>query len=135
MATAPREPGPKVANVDFLIDENGSRVDVPDNSTLKVAGEHEATVGATGPTNWWLYGLIGLAIIIALLFLMQMFTGAPGTDVQPGSPVAEPVVEPVAPAEPAASVAPTVPADTVAPAQPAAPADAVAPATPAAPAN
>ena len=51
------------------------------------------TVGATGPTNWWLYGIIGLAIVVALLFLMQMFSGAPGTDVQPGSPTSEPVVE------------------------------------------
>ena len=108
MATAPKEPGPKVANVDFLIDENGSRVDVPDNSTLKVAGEHEATVGATGPTNWWLYGLVGLAIVIAVLLIMQMFTGAPGTAVQPGSPTAESVVAPAANDVPAAD--PAVPA-------------------------
>jgi hypothetical protein len=97
MATVPNTPTPTVAEVDTLIDENGSPIVVPEDSALKVAGPGEATVGATGPTNWWLYGLIGLAVVIAMLLLMQLFNGAPGTDVQPGSPVSEPVVEPVAP--------------------------------------
>lgn len=109
MATAPRKPGPTVAEVDVLIDENGSRIDVPDASPIKVAGEHEATVGATGPTNWWLYGVIGLGIVIAVLFVMQMFQGAPATNVQSGTPTAESVVAPVA--DPALPVAePVVPA-------------------------
>jgi hypothetical protein len=94
MATAPKQPAPTVAEVDVLIDENGSPIDVPDASPIKVAGEHEETVGASGPTNWWLYGTIGLAIVIAVLFLMQMFQGAPSTDVQPGSPTSESVVAP-----------------------------------------
>lgn len=81
------------ARVDFLVDENGSRIDVPDDSAIKVAGEHEASVGATGPTNWWLYGLVALGIIIAILLLLQMFSGAPGTDMQPGTPVSAPVTE------------------------------------------
>jgi hypothetical protein len=84
---------PQVAKVDFLVDEKGSRIDVPDGSGIKVAGEHEASVGGAGPTNWWLYGLIALAIIIALLLAMQMFSGAPGTDMQPGTPTSAPVVE------------------------------------------
>lgn len=84
---------PQAAKVDYLVDENASRVDVPDGSGLKVAGEHDATVGATGPTNWWLYGLIALAIIVALLLVLQMFSGAPGTDMQPGTPTSAPVVE------------------------------------------
>ena len=102
----PREP--QVAKVDNLIDENGSRIDVADGSGIKVAGEHDATVGATGPTNWWLYGLGALAIIIAVLLVLQMFSGAPGTDMQPGTPTSEPVVETPAsaPAEPAATTAP-----------------------------
>lgn len=103
MATAPKQPVPTVASVDTMVDENGSRIDVPDGSAIKVAGEHEATVGATGPTNWWLYGVIGLAIVIAVLFLMQMFQGAPATDVQPGTPTSESVVAP--PADPAVPVA------------------------------
>lgn len=87
---------PQVAKVDYLVDENASRLDVPDGSGLKVAGEHDATTGATGPTNWWLYGLGALAIIIAILLVLQIFSGAPGTDMQPGTPTSAPVVEPVA---------------------------------------
>ncbi|ODT71976.1 MAG: hypothetical protein ABS75_05725 [Pelagibacterium sp. SCN 63-23] len=81
------------ARVDFLVDENGSRIDVPEDSAIRVAGEHEASVGATGPTNWWLYGLGALGIIIAILLLLQVFSGAPGTDMQPGTPVSAPVTE------------------------------------------
>ena len=84
---------PELAKVDFLVDEKGSRIDVPDDSGIKVAGEHEASVGGAGPTNWWFYGLIALAIIVALLLVMQMFSGAPGTDMQPGTPTSAPVVE------------------------------------------
>ncbi len=108
MATAPKQPVPTVAAVDSLIDENGSRIDVPDGSQIKVANEHEPSVGATSPTNWWLYGIVGLAIVVAVLFLLQMFNGAPATDVQPGTPTSESVVAPadnpaVPVAEPATS--------------------------------
>ena len=93
---------PQVAKVDYLVDENGSRIDVPDGSGIKVAGEHEPSVGGTGPTNWWLYGLGALAIIVALLLVMQMFSGAPSTDMQPGTPTSAPVVEtPASAADPA----------------------------------
>ena len=110
MATVPKQPVPTVAAVDHLIDENGARLDVPDDTPLKVAGEHEESVAATSPTNWWLYGLVGLAIVIAVLLIMQMFTGAPGTDVQPGSPTSESVVAPAANDVPAADpVAPATP--------------------------
>jgi hypothetical protein len=84
---------PEAAKVDFLVDENGSRIDVPDNAGIRPAGPSEAAVGGTGPTNWWLYGLVALAIVIAFLFLLQIFSGAPGTDMQPGTPTAAPVVE------------------------------------------
>ena len=110
MATAPDKPTRTVADVDFMVDENGSRVEVPEDSELKVAAEQEQTVGATGPTNWWLYGIGALAVIIAIVLLMQMLTGAPGTDVQPGSPTAAPVVEPVVPIDQTAAD-PVVPAN------------------------
>jgi hypothetical protein len=94
MMAEPKEPSVKEdAKVDFLVDENGSRIDVPDDSGIRVAGEHEASVGGTGPTNWWLYGLIALGIIVAFLLVLQMFSGAPGTDMQPGTPTSAPVVE------------------------------------------
>lgn len=93
MASTRDKDAPTVAAVDYLVDENSAKLDVPDGAGLKVAGEHDATVGSTGPTNWWLYGLCALAIIIAILLVMQMFSGAPGTDMQPGTPTSEPVVE------------------------------------------
>ncbi len=77
-----------VAEVDFLVDENGNPVDVSDDTTLKVATNVEQTVGATGPTNWWRMGLIALGIVAAILLGLQMLAGNPGTDVVPGTPTA-----------------------------------------------
>ena len=83
----------ETARVDFLVDENGSRIELPDDSAIRGAGEHEMSLGGTGPTNWWLYGMIALAIIIALLLVLQAISGAPGTDMQPGTPTSAPVTE------------------------------------------
>ncbi|GLQ58050.1 hypothetical protein [Devosia nitrariae] len=94
MAGKDKKGAPEVAKVDFLVDEEGSRIDVPEDSGLKTAAVGEESVGATSPTSWWVYGLVGLAIVVAILFLMQVFLGAPSTDVAPGTPVSEPVVEP-----------------------------------------
>lgn len=91
MANIPKQPVPTVEAVDKLIGETS------DDTPIDVVGEHEITLGASGPTNWWLYGVVGLAIVIALLLVLQMFNGAPGSDVQPASPTAAPVVEPVVP--------------------------------------
>lgn len=101
MATVSKFPRqPTVADVDTLVDENGSRIEVPPDSELRVAGEHEEVVASTSPTNWWLYGLVGLAIVIAILLALQLMNGAPGTAVQPGTPTAAPVTEPIVPATP-----------------------------------
>lgn len=97
MANQDVPPVAGAAKVDFLVDENGSRIEVPPDSTVHQTGNAEAAVGGTSPTNWWLYGLVGLGIVIAIVLAMQMFSGAPGTDVQPGTPTAEPVTEQVAP--------------------------------------
>ena len=86
----PETHAPKVAKVDHLVDENGMKVDVPEESTLKVATDVEQTVGATGPTNWWRLGLIALAIVAAILLALQLMGGNTGTDVIPGTPVAAP---------------------------------------------
>jgi hypothetical protein len=93
MAHANRRHRP-ASEVDNLIDENASRVDVPDESHVVPAGEREPTVGATGPTNWWRTGVIALAIVAAILLLLQLAGGWPGTAVQPGTPVADPQVAP-----------------------------------------
>jgi len=82
------------AAVDELVDENGSQVDVPDDSLIRPAEEDEQVIGATSPTNWWRLGLVALAIVAAILLFLQLMGGAPDTAVQPGTPVAEPDVVP-----------------------------------------
>jgi len=91
MATATHmhpEGRPAAAKVDYLIDENGQKLDVPDDSELTVTDDIERSVGSTSPTSWWQMGLIGLGIVAFILLMLQIFNGAPGTDVQPGTPVA-----------------------------------------------
>lgn len=91
MAAESERPEPSVAKVDFLVDEKGSRIDVADDSDLRPTGDVEAAMGATSPANWWLYGLIAVAIVAAIVLAMQVFSGAPGSDVRPGTPTSEPV--------------------------------------------
>ncbi|HEY9013355.1 MAG TPA: hypothetical protein VIN06_20315 [Devosia sp.] len=78
------------ARVDRLVDENGAQIDVPDNSELRVTDDVERSVAGTAPTNWWQAGLIALGIVAFILLALQFFNGSPGTDVQPGTPVAAP---------------------------------------------
>lgn len=80
------------SSVDYLVDENASVVDVPDDSKIRPASSFEETVGATGPTNWWMIGLIGLGIVAAILLLLQLLSGTPATSVQPGTPAAAPEI-------------------------------------------
>jgi hypothetical protein len=87
-----------VASVDNLIDENGNPIPVPEEAAeVRLAHDVEEAVAATSPANWSRIGLFVLAAIIAVLLLMQMLGGNPGTDVQPGTPTAAPV-SPSAPA-------------------------------------
>jgi hypothetical protein len=87
-----REPvvSPVVAKVDTLVDENGNKVDVPDDTSLAIATEVEQVTGATGPTGWWRMGLVGLGIVAAILLGLQLLNGGAGTDVVPGTPTAAP---------------------------------------------
>jgi hypothetical protein len=87
MVSKANQPG---AKVDYLVDENGQPLDVPDNSTVRGARDNEESVGSTGPTNWWMYGLAALAVLAFIVLVMQLASGTPGTDVQPGTPVAAP---------------------------------------------
>lgn len=90
MATIDNTREPVVAKVDALVDENGSRIDMPADTSLKVATGVEQTVGATGPTNWWRVGLIGLGIVAAILLMLQLLGGNTGTEMIPGTPTAAP---------------------------------------------
>ena len=81
---------PGDAQVDFLIDENGNPIELKRDTTVGPASDAEATVGATGPTNWWRLGLVALLVIAAVLLGMQLLNGNKGTDVIPGTPVAAP---------------------------------------------
>jgi hypothetical protein len=87
-----REPvvAPVVAKVDTLVDENGYKVDVPDDTSLKIATEVEQVTGATGPTSWWRMGLLGLGIVAAILLVLQLLNGNTGTAMIPGTPTAAP---------------------------------------------
>ena len=78
------------ASVDFLIDENASAIDVEDGSLLTSTDDVEASLGATAPTAWWQMALLGLAIVAAILLVLRLLGGNPGTDVVPGTPVAAP---------------------------------------------
>lgn len=93
----PIVPAPKVgrpgAAVDSLVDERGSRIDLPEDSLVEPTSDTERMVGGTSPTGWWRLGLLGLGAVILILFVLQMLNGAPGTGVQPGTPTAEPVVQ------------------------------------------
>jgi len=98
MATAtPTHPDgrPAVARVDYLVDENGSRIDLPEDSEITVTDDVERAVASTSPTNWWQLGLVGMGIVALIILVLQLFGGTPGTDVQPGTPTAV-VQEPAA---------------------------------------
>jgi hypothetical protein len=84
------------AEVDQLVDERGSPIDLPEGSRIEIAAEDQPTVGATGPTNWWRLGLIALGIVALILLLLQLFGGAPSTEMIPGTPTSAPV-EPAPP--------------------------------------
>lgn len=87
--SASAKPG-SVAQVDSLVDENGSRIDVGEDRSLKIAEEFEPVGGGTSPTNWWRAGLIALFIVAAILLGLQLLNGNPQTDVIPGTPVTAP---------------------------------------------
>jgi hypothetical protein len=72
MADARTDGAPKVAQVDQLIDENGVPIALPEDSSLQVTRDDDATVGGTGPTNWWKRGLIGVGIVVVILLGFQL---------------------------------------------------------------
>lgn len=70
----------------------------PASKVTEVVSESEPVAKVQSPMQWRNYGLIGLGIVIAVLLILQLLMGAPGSAVQPGTPTAAPVVQtPVAP--------------------------------------
>ena len=92
--TMPPDRDPELNRVDPVAPQSASRT-IPGNPKVVVDDPPVEDARAGTPMNWRLYGLVGLAIVIAIVLFMQIFSGAPGTDVAPGSPTAEPVVAPV----------------------------------------
>ncbi len=84
---------PTVAQVDSVIDEDGFPIRVPEDSSLAATKSAERAVGGTSPGTWSRYALLGIVIVAAILLVLQLLEGAPGTEVQPGSPTAVPVTE------------------------------------------
>jgi hypothetical protein len=72
------------------LDAHGRKLLSPDDSPETFAEEIEAAAGAPGPTAWWRYGIVALAVVIAVLLALQFLGGNKGTDVIPGTPVAAP---------------------------------------------
>lgn len=89
MPSIDTEHRPQVAKVDSLVDENGAKLKVPEDSALVLEDDVERTVGGTGPTAWWRVGLLGIAIVAAILLLLQLLSGGASTDVVPGTPTTE----------------------------------------------
>jgi len=90
MATTDFRHAPKVARVDQLVDENGAPIAVPEDSALEVTDKIEETIGATGPTAWWRYGLLALAILVAIVLFGQLMMGGSVSDLPPGTPATAP---------------------------------------------
>ena len=90
MGTVESTRRPEVAKVDHLVDEHGAKLDVPNDSGLVVDDRVERTVGGTGPTAWWRVGLIGVAVVAAVLLVLQLVSGGATTDVVPGTPTTAP---------------------------------------------
>ena len=87
---------PEVAKVDYRVDETGMKLQSTADSEMIATRDTELAVAATGPGDWARYVLIGFAIAIAVLLALQLFQGSPSTEVQSGTPVAEPVTEQLA---------------------------------------
>jgi hypothetical protein len=80
----------ETARVDFLVDETGARVGLPDDTPVTSTGSQEQAVGGTGPSLGWRVGLLALVAVVGLLLIAQFFAGGAGTAVIPGTPTVAP---------------------------------------------
>ncbi|AKR54230.1 hypothetical protein GCM10011321_25790 [Youhaiella tibetensis] len=63
------EPG--VERVDFLVDEEGDVVELPESQAPEIEEEIEEAVEATSPSAWFGWGIFALGGLIAVLGLLQ----------------------------------------------------------------
>lgn len=63
------------ARVDRLVDERGETIVVPKDSTIGEGPRATGPIGATGPTGWWLIGLVVLAVLVGVVLLLQSSGG------------------------------------------------------------
>jgi hypothetical protein len=76
MARTPDSQEPAPAKPEVLLDGKGLPTGISEDGGL--VEEAEAAVESAGPAGWWFYGLIGLAVIIAILLVLQMLARASG---------------------------------------------------------
>ena len=62
-------------NTEYLVDETGAHIEVPEEDEAVQATHGEPSVGATGPTNWWRTGIVVLGLLILLMLVLQVMTG------------------------------------------------------------
>jgi len=68
------EPG--VERVDFLVDEEGDVVELPESEAPEIEEEIEEAVESTSPSAWFGWGIFALGGIIAILGLLQAISRA-----------------------------------------------------------
>jgi hypothetical protein len=64
--------------------------DVRTDEVLAAETEVERKTGLAGPAGWRWIGLAVLAVLIAVVLVLKLAGGDPGTGVVPGTPIAAP---------------------------------------------
>ena len=88
--TVDTQPSRETARVDFLVDETGARIGLPEDTPVTSTSSPEQAIGGTGPSLGWRLGLLALVVVVGLLLVAQFFSGGAGTDVIPGTPTVAP---------------------------------------------
>ena len=60
------------------------------DEVLAAETEVERKTGLDGPTGWRWIGLVVLAVLIAVVLVLKLAGGDPGTGVVPGTPIVAP---------------------------------------------
>ena len=60
------------------------------DEVLSAETQIEQKTGLYGPAGWRWIGLVVLALLVAIVLVLKMAGGDPGTNVIPGTPIAAP---------------------------------------------